>query len=238
MRILIFGGSGMLGHRLWKYLSVRFPDTFAVIHRSREIYKEFKLFEDREHVVDNVDAMDFSSIERVLNKLHPDFVLNCIGITKRREEANDLQAIISLNSLFPHKLAKWGQDNKAKIITFSTDCVFDGKIGNYNEESPTTALDIYGKTKALGEIKTGDALTLRSSFIGPELSHGSELLEWFLAQSGSIRGFRNAVYSGLTTLELCRVVEKIIFDYPWAKGLYNVSSYPITKFDLLMLIKK
>jgi dTDP-4-dehydrorhamnose reductase len=228
----------MLGHRLWMYLSVRFSDTFTVIHQSREIYKEFKLFEDKEHVVDNVDAMDFSSIESVLDKLHPDFVLNCIGITKRREKANDLQASISLNSLFPHKLAQWGSDNNAQIITFSTDCVFDGQTGNYNEDSPTMGVDIYGKTKALGEIKTGDALTLRSSFIGPELSHGSELLEWFLAQSGSVKGFRNAVYSGLTTLELCRVVERILLDYPRAKGLYNVSSDPITKFDLLGLIKR
>ncbi len=238
MRILILGGSGLLGHKLWQCLLVRLPETFVVIRHSREAYKEFKLFEDPVRVFDNIDAMDFSAIQSVLDKIRPDFIFNCVGITKRREAVNDLTACITLNSLFPHKLAKWGQDNNAKVISFSTDCVFDGKTGNYTEESLTSAEDIYGKTKALGEFKVGNALTLRSSFIGPELSHGSELLEWFLAQRGTVKGFRNAVYSGLTTLELSRIVEKIIFDYPGAKGLYNVSSDPITKFDLLMLIKK
>jgi len=238
VRILIFGGSGMLGHQLWQCLSVRLPETFVVIRQSRQAYKEFKLFKNSERVFDNIDAMDFSTIQSVLSKIRPDFVLNCVGITKRREAATDPAVSITLNSLFPHKLAKWGQDNNAKVVSFSTDCVFDGKTGNYTEESLTSAEDIYGKTKALGEVKTGNALTLRSSFIGPELSHGSELLEWFLAQTGTVKGFKNAVYSGLTTLELCRIVEKIIFDYPAAKGLYNVSSDPITKFDLLTLIKK
>ncbi|MCG2711228.1 MAG: SDR family oxidoreductase [Candidatus Omnitrophica bacterium] len=238
MRVLIFGGSGMLGHKLWQYLSVRFPEIFVVIRQSRRAYKAFKLFEDPEHVVDTVDAFDFSVVERVLGKIRPDVILNCIGITKRHEMENDSIASITLNSLFPHKLVKWGHDNNAKVISFSTDCVFDGKAGNYTEKSLPCAEDMYGKTKALGELKVGNVLTLRSSFIGPELSHGSELLEWFLAQTGTVKGFRNAVYSGLTTLELCRVVEKIIFDYPEAKGLYQVSSDPITKFDLLSLIKK
>ncbi|MFH1062527.1 MAG: SDR family oxidoreductase [Candidatus Omnitrophota bacterium] len=238
MRILIFGGSGMLGHTLWEHLSVCFPETFVVIRHSRETYKGFKLFEDSEHVVDNIDGMDFPIVESVLSKVKPDIILNCIGITKRHETKNDPIASITLNSLFPHKLAKWGNNNNAKVISFSTDCVFDGKSGHYTEESLTSAEDIYGKTKALGEVKIGNALTLRSSFIGPELLHGSELLEWFLAQTGTVKGFRKAIYSGLTTLELCRVVEKIISDYPEAKGLYHVSSEPITKFDLLLLIKK
>ncbi|MCG2711581.1 MAG: SDR family oxidoreductase [Candidatus Omnitrophica bacterium] len=238
MRILILGGSGMLGHKLWRHLSARFSDTFVVLRKSRQAYKEFKLFEDSEHVVDNIDAMDFYLIQSVLGKIRPDVVLNCVGITKRHEAANDPIDSITLNALLPHKLVKWGQDNNAKVISFSTDCVFDGKAGNYTEESLPSAEDIYGKTKVLGEVKVGNSLTLRSSFIGPELSHGSELLEWFLAQTGTVKGFKNAVYSGLTTLELCRVVEKIIFDYPEAKGLYQVSSDPITKFDLLSLIKK
>ena len=238
MRILIFGGSGMLGHKLWEHLSVRFPETFVVIRHPRETYKEFKLFEDSEHLVDNIDAMDFPIVQSVLSKVNPDIILNCIGITKRHETKNDPITSISLNSLFPHKLTKWGNNNNAKVISFSTDCVFDGKSGKYTEESLTSAEDIYGKTKALGEVKVGNVLTLRSSFIGSELSNGSELLEWFLAQTGTVKGFRKAIYSGLTTLELCRVVEKIISDYPDAKGLYQVSSDPITKFDLLLLIKK
>jgi len=238
VRILILGGSGMLGHKLWQYLSSRLPETFATIRGKREAYHKINLFVNTKRVIDNIDALNFSIVEEVLVKIHPDIILNCIGITKRREAANDVVVSISLNSLLPHKLAVWSAQNSAKVVNFSTDCVFDGKTGNYTEESLPLAADIYGKTKALGELKTGNTLTLRSSFIGPELFHGSELLEWFLAQSGEVKGFRNAIYSGLTTFELCRVVEKMLVDYPQAHGLYNVSSSPISKLDLLMLIKK
>lgn len=238
MRILILGGSGMLGHRLWLYLPARFPDIYTTLHKDRNKYDKYNLFNNKKKVIDNIDAVDFSVVERVLDKIRPDVILNCIGITKRRDEINNMALCINLNSLFPHNLANWGEINKAKIITFSTDCIFDGKTGNYIEENLPSASDIYGKTKALGELRGTNTLTLRSSFIGPELFQGSELLEWFLAQTGPVKGFKNAIYSGLTTFELCRVVEKILVSYPQASGLYNVSSDPITKFDLLMLIKK
>ena len=238
MRILILGASGMLGHKLWQYLSIRFPKTYATIRGCRDDYKKFNLFKNADQVIEKIDALNFPDIEKVLCKIKPEVILNCIGVTKRREDANNLAISITLNALLPHQLASWGEKNNAKIVHFSTDCVFDGKTGNYTEDSPTSAADIYGKTKALGEVKTGNTLTLRSSFIGPELSPGSELLEWFLAQSGEVKGFGNAIYSGLTTFELCRVVEKLLVDYPNARGLYNVSSVPITKFELLMLIRQ
>ncbi len=238
MRILILGASGMLGHQLWQYLSVRFPKTYATIRGCRDDYKSFSLFKNANHVIEKIDALNFPDIEKVFDEIKPEVILNCIGVTKRRENANNSDISITLNALLPHQLAAWGEKNNAKIVNFSTDCVFDGKAGNYTENSPTSAADIYGKTKALGEVKTGNTLTLRSSFIGPELSHGSELLEWFLAQHGEVKGFRNAIYSGLTTYELCRVVENLLVNYPNARGLYNVSSDPISKFELLMLIRK
>ena len=116
--------------------------------------------------------------------------------------------------------------------------MFDGKLGNYLDNSLPSANDLYGRTKALGEISSQNALTLRSSFIGPELQNGTELLEWFRSQTGTVKGFKGAIYSGFTTLELSRIVEKMLVDYPNAAGLYNVSSDPISKYDLLTLIKE
>lgn len=239
MRILILGASGMLGHKLWQSLSIRFPEAYATIRGCRNDYKKFALFKNADQVIEKIDALNFPDLEKVFGKIKPEVILNCVGLTKRRENANNLAISIALNALLPHQLAAWGEKKNVKIVNFSTDCVFDGETGNYTEESSPSATDVYGKTKGLGEVKMGNTLTLRSSFIGPELSHGSELLEWFLAQSGSkVKGFRNAIYSGLTTFELCRVVEKLLVDYPNARGLYNVSSAPISKLELLMLIRE
>jgi dTDP-4-dehydrorhamnose reductase len=236
VRILILGGTGMLGHQLWKYFSGRFPDTYTTIRQSSNSFVTDELFNSR-RVINSVDVTDFLELTGAMKCVRPDFILNCIGVTKRREEANEAIHAITLNALLPHKLVEWGKNNSAKIINFSTDCVFDGEHGNYTEKSPTNATDLYGKTKALGEIKDNNALTLRSSFIGTELGEGTELLEWFLSQTGIVKGFKNAIYSGLTTLELSRIIENIVVRHPGANGIYNISSDPISKFDLLMLIR-
>jgi len=237
MRVLILGGTGMLGHMLWKYLFKRLPDTYATIRKSRNTCEGDGLFSSS-RVIDSIDVSDFAELTGVLKCVKPDFILNCIGITKRKEDSSEAVHAIVLNALLPHKLVVWGENNSAKIINFSTDCVFDGRHGGYTEESPTNATDLYGKTKALGEIQGNNALTLRSSFIGTELGAGTELLEWFLSRTGTtVYGFKNAIYTGLTTLELSRIIETILIKYPDANGIYNISSDPITKFDLLMLIK-
>lgn len=237
MRILILGGTGMLGHTLWKYFSQRFPDTYTTIRR-RPNNCEIGVLFNSSRVIDSVDATDFFELTGVMKCVKPDFIFNCIGVTKRRGAACETIHVITLNALFPHKLVKWGEDNSAKVINFSTDCVFDGAHGNYTEESHANAADLYGKTKALGEIQGKNALTLRSSFIGAELGAGTELLEWFLSQTGTVQGFKNAIYSGFTTLELSRIIENIVVHHPDANGIYNISSDAISKFDLLMLIKK
>ena len=226
----------MLGHKLWQHFSARFPDTYTTIRQNRVLYEKSGLFKS-DKVIDSVDVNEFSELTGVMKRIRPDFILNCIGVTKRRKEADTAIPAITLNALFPHKLVKWGMDNSAKVVNFSTDCVFDGEQGNYTEESPTNAKDLYGKTKAFGEIQGKNALTLRSSFIGSELQAATELLEWFLSQTGTVKGFKNAIYSGLTTIELSRIIEKILVYYPAATGLYNISSDPISKFDLLMLIR-
>ena len=144
-----------------------------------------------------------------------------------------------VNSLFPHKLANWAKINDKRVIHFSTDCVFDGKIGNYNEKSLTTAEDLYGRTKALGEINYSHTLTIRSSFIGQELFDKTELLDWFLSQDGKqIKGFKNTLYSGVSTIFMSRLVANIILNFPDLSGLYQLSpEKPISKYDLLSIAK-
>ncbi|MCX5831450.1 MAG: SDR family oxidoreductase [Deltaproteobacteria bacterium] len=235
MRLVILGGTGMLGHTLWECLSRRFPDTYTTIRKGIRDYGDDRLF-GSDRVIEHIDVMDFRLLEGALRVIKPDVILNCIGITKRREDPKNPITSIVLNAMLPHKLAKLAVDLKAKLIHFSTDCVFDGRTGHYSDDAPTNATDLYGRTKALGEFTGNNVLTLRSSFIGKELREGTELLEWFLSQKKAIRGFKNAIYTGLTTLEICRVIEKLLLHYPDASGLYNVSSEPINKFDLLKLI--
>jgi len=235
MRLVILGGTGMLGHTLWERLSLRFPHTYTTIRKGIRDYGDDRLY-GSDRVIDHIDVVDFRMLEGALRGVRPDVILNCIGITKRREEPQNPIPSIILNAMLPHKLAKMAADVNAKLIHFSTDCVFDGRTGRYSDDAPTNATDLYGRTKALGEVTGNSVLTLRSSFIGKELREGTELLEWFLSQKNAVRGFKNAIYTGLTTLELCRVIEKLLLDYPDASGLYNVSSEPINKFDLLRLI--
>ena len=234
-RILILGGSGMLGHVLWGRLSQRFADIYATLHKGVRDYGDIG-FCRIDRIIDHVDVMDLEILKGVIKVIKPDFILNCIGITKRREEQGHPIPSIILNALLPHELAKVAADVNAKLIHFSTDCVFDGRDGNYSDDATTNATDLYGRTKALGEVKGNNVLTLRSSFIGKELQDGTELLEWFLSQRKIAHGFKNAIYTGLTTIEFCRVIEELLLNYPDAFGLYNVSSEPINKFELLNLI--
>lgn len=236
MRTLILGGTGMLGHSLWLKLFPNNKDTFVTVRKNIKEYERFRIFQS-ENVFDCVDMNDFSNLQSVLKKVRPEFILNCIGVTKRKKEIDNSVEAITLNSLLPHKLAEWARNNSAKVINFSTDCVFDGGEGNYTEQSRPNAVDLYGKTKALGEIQGSNSLTIRSSFIGTELENGTELFEWLLSQKGVIKGFKKAIYSGLTTIELGRIVENIMKSHPHISGLYNVSSDPISKYDLLMLVK-
>ena len=120
----------------------------------------------------------------------------------------------------------------------STDCVFSGRAGNYLETDIADADDLYGRTKYLGEVYDDHCITVRTSAIGAELSRKVGLLAWFLAQEGPVKGFNKAIYSGFTTIELSRIIEKLLVEFPAVHGLYHVSSAPISKYDLLALVKK
>jgi dTDP-4-dehydrorhamnose reductase len=238
MKLLILGVSGLIGHKLLQELSVD-HEVFGTLHKTKEHYNNLALFAEST-IIDGIDVLNFEKLTCVLQATDPDVVLNCVGITKRKISDNNTLEVIETNAVFPHKLAKWAKKNNKRVIHFSTDCVFNGKEGNYTEESLTTAEDLYGRTKALGEIRYDNTLTIRSSFIGQELFDRIELLDWVLAQDGKqIKGFKNALYSGVSTNFMAKTVNDIITNYPKLNSIYQLApEVPISKYDLISLAKK
>lgn len=237
MKIVVLGISGLIGSHIFKEFSKNF-NTIGTLRKSIGNYKGVSLFKN-DNVIDNVDVLNFENLSNILIKAKPYYIINCVGITKRKIN-NNISKAIEVNSVFPHKLADWAIKNNSRLIHFSTDCVYNGFEGNYNEKSPTNALDIYGKTKALGEIDYKNCLTIRSSFIGTELFDKTELLEWVLSNNRKkIKGFKKTMYSGVSTLFLTKFIMRIVSERIQINGLYNLApKIPISKYDLICLIKK
>ncbi len=236
MRILILGGDGMLGHQLFKQFKNN-HDVRVTLRQDLAVYKKFMLF-STENTYPGIDVIKIDKLAKVLTDFHPDAVVNAIGIVKQLPEASESIPSIEINALFPHRLALLCKDISARMIHLSTDCVFSGKKGNYKESDTSDPDDLYGRTKFLGEVTGKNCLTLRTSMIGLELSRKKNLLEWFLAQNKSVHGYNKFIFSGFTTIELSRIIENMILNFPEANGIYHVSSGPISKFDLLYLIKE
>ncbi|MFN2499494.1 MAG: dTDP-4-dehydrorhamnose reductase family protein [Pyrinomonadaceae bacterium] len=237
LRLLILGGSGMLGHKLWQVLSQRF-DAFVTFRNLADAYTRYGIF-DAERSLGGIAADDPDALSKAISRINPDAILNCIGVVKQDAAASDPLTSISVNALFPHQLAKLSRASRARLIHISTDCVFSGRQGNYSEEAIADAEDLYGRTKYLGELSGEGCLTLRTSMIGRELKGTHGLVEWFLSQQGNkIRGFRRAVFSGFTTNALATIIGDIVERHPNLEGVYNLAANPISKFDLLTLIKQ
>ena len=236
MRILILGGDGMLGHQLLASLSPR-HDVRVTLRQPLERYAAFGLF-GPQNAYGGVELRTTDALLPVLAAFRPEAVINAVGIVKQRPAADEVVPSLEINALLPHRLALACRDAGARLVHMSTDCVFSGRKGNYVETDPDDADDLYGRTKYLGEVHAPNCITLRTSIIGRELARKASLLEWFLAQRGSIRGFRKAIFSGFTTLEMARIIEMLLTRFPRASGLYHVSSEPITKYDLLGLIRQ
>ncbi|MDD4907498.1 MAG: SDR family oxidoreductase [Candidatus Omnitrophica bacterium] len=235
MRILILGGSGMLGHAAWQSFRNDF-DTYVTLRGAFAENARFKLF-DRKKTICGARAEDFPAFEKSINTVKPDVILNCIGIVKQTKEASDPTKSIEVNSLFPHKLAVLCRRNDCRLIHLSTDCVFSGKKGRYTENDNPDPVDLYSRTKLLGEVTDANALTIRTSMIGRELNTRHGLLEWFLSQKGkTVKGYTKVIFSGFTTTVLCTILKEIIFNHADLKGLYHISSEPISKYKLLSLI--
>ncbi len=226
-RVLIIGSKGMAGHVIYEYL--KSIDTYVVadVSRNDDFFKS----------VYKIDISGALEIERVLFDFKPHVVINCIGILNANAEENPDNAIL-INSYLPHFIAKVGAILKFKLIHISTDCVFSGARGNYQESDITDGTGFYAKTKALGEVLYNENLTLRTSIIGPELkNNGIGLFNWFMHQSGTITGYSKAIWTGITTIELARQVHVAISNNYF--GLYHVvNNQKITKYDLLTLFKE
>lgn len=241
MRILVLGCEGMLGHKMFQTLAAQYPNTKGTILGSfaDPFYLSIPLF-DSNRIVEHVNVMAVPQLKEIFEREKPDWLINCIGIVKQRDEGKMAIPSITINSLLPHLLADWAGTWGGRLIHFSTDCVFSGKKGNYTEEDPSDAEDLYGKSKYLGEVNNRDnALTLRTSIIGRELAHFKSLLEWFLAQKGKrISGFKKVIYSGVTTNYMAQLVGRLIVEHPELSGLYQVTAPAITKYDLLLRLRK
>lgn len=225
----------MLGHKLWQTLHP-LMDTYVTLRKKAATYDRLGLFDDR-RVVECVDVRFDADVDRALDVARPDVVLNAVGIIKQLKSAHDPLPSIEINSLLPHRLARACAARGARLVHVSTDCVFSGRRGRYTELDEPDPVDLYGRSKFLGEVAGSHALTVRTSMIGRELASAAGLVEWFLSHRGrQVPGFTRAIYTGFTTLELARVLADLARNYPELHGTWHVSSDPISKFDLLRLL--
>lgn len=232
MRLLVLGGEGMLGHQLCRQLGSRY-EMWATYRADPQPWLEYgRVAAGR--AIGGVDAADFDSVEKALDKAKPAVVINAVGIVKQRDEAKLAVPSVLVNALFPHKLAESCARRGTRLIHMSTDCVFSGRQGGYTEDDVPDPLDLYGRSKLLGEVDREGCLTLRTSIIGWEVMARSSLLEWFAAQRGTrVRGFTRAVFSGLSTIDMADVIALLVEDTQGLSGLYQVAADPIDKCGLL-----
>jgi dTDP-4-dehydrorhamnose reductase len=237
-KILIIGASGMIGSALVKFLSK--SDEFSIFGSIRYLCTSKNFFNKFNNIkiFNNINLENTNSLLSVINLISPDIVINCAGVVKQSKEIRNRYNTIFLNSLFPHYLFQLSSKHNFRLIHISTDCVFSGNKGNYSETDFTDANDFYGRTKLLGEIKSGNSINIRASLIGHEIKKKQGIVEWFLSQDGNVEGYKKAIFSGLTSVEFARIICENIISNHNLKGLYHISSNPISKHDLLLLIKK
>jgi len=235
MRVLVLGVSGMLGHTMFRLLSQSTNLDVYGTARSGSIRRFFDS-KDVEKIVVGIDVESQDSLVRVFSEIRPQIVINCIGLVKQLAEAGDPLFALPINAMLPHRLAKLCGLVGARFIHVSTDCVFNGRKGGYRETDVSDAEDLYGKSKYLGEVAYPHSITLRTSIIGHELLSANGLIGWFLAQEGQVKGYTRAIFSGLPTVELARVVKDFVLPNKTLSGLYHVASEPIAKYELLKIV--
>lgn len=235
MKVLVIGATGMLGYSLFKNLSgEKNLDVYGTVRSIKGKEAFFKGCEQQ--LFKGIDVVDLTTVESVFRELKPAVVINCIGLIKQHSISKQHTDAITINSLLPHQLAQLCDHHSCKLIHFSTDCIFDGKRGAYTEDDTPDARDLYGRSKCLGEVEYSPHLTLRTSIIGHELDSSVSLVDWFLSQKGSTKGFSKAIFSGLPTCTISRLLIDKILPNECLFGLYQLSVEPIDKFTLLKLI--
>jgi len=226
-KILVIGIRGMAGHVIYNYLKRNNQfDVYGIARNIQSTEREFSL-----------DVSNTSELSNIVNIGKYDYIINCIGILNKDAEDNPAKAIW-FNSYFPHFLEEITKKTETKIIHISTDCVFNGKKGNYKESDFKDGIGYYAQSKALGEIENEKDLTIRTSIIGPEINkNGIGLFHWFMNQSGTINGYTSAIWSGVTTVELAKAIQHII-DHPVVGLIHLTNGEPINKYDLLLIFKE
>ena len=228
MKIIILGSTGILARTLQLYLSKKNVDLLT-ISRERKNNKNYYL----------KNFLNFKKLEKLIFKIKPTHIINCIGITKFNNSYNNKKLTVYLNSKMPIYLANYCKLNKIFLLHISTDCVFSGKKGNYLDNSVKDTKDLYGLSKKKGEVKNEFASTIRTSFIGPELNTKKSLLSWFLSEKKIVKGYTKAFFSGLTSLELCKIIYNYFIKNNLLKNkIINVGSRRISKYVLLTKIRK
>jgi dTDP-4-dehydrorhamnose reductase len=235
MKVLVVGASGMLGHAVLREFAGS-PGCQAWGTLRSEKARALLPAALRDRALVGIDAQDDGALTRVFDQLRPDVVVNCVGVVKQLSAAGDPLEAIPLNSLLPHRLARQCARVGGRLVHVSTDCVFTGSRGNYREDDTPDAADLYGRSKLLGEVDEPHAITLRTSIIGHELAGAHGLVGWFLSQKGPIKGFTRAIFSGLPTVTLARLIRDHVLPLPGLHGLYQVSAAAISKYDLLQLV--
>ena len=237
MKVLILGAGGMLGNAVIRMMcDKQHLEVFGTI-RSNNVPKIFST-EITKKIITGFDVTYRDSLVKLFADIKPDVVINCIGLVKQLAVVDDPLIALPINAILPHQLANLCGLAGARLVHISTDCVFSGTKGNYKETDTSDATDLYGKSKYIGELNDTHAITLRVSIIGHELQSAHGLIDWFLAQQGSCRGFTRAVFSGLPTTVLAAIIRDIVLPKPELSGVYHVAAKPISKYDLLSLVAK
>jgi dTDP-4-dehydrorhamnose reductase len=232
MRVLVLGAGGMLGNAMFRVLNRRAGWRVSGTLRSEADRRFFPTALSR-RLLAGVDVRHPDGLVRVFAETRPEVVVNCVGMIKQRAGAEDPLQAIALNAMLPHRLARWCALVGARLVHISTDCVFSGKKGGYRETDFPDAEDLYGRSKLLGEVAEAHTLTLRTSLIGHALKGRHGLVDWFLAQENRCSGYTRAVFSGLPTVELARVIRDVVLPRDGLSGVYHVAAAPISKYDLL-----
>ncbi|ARF67489.1 NAD(P)-dependent oxidoreductase [Paenibacillus larvae subsp. pulvifaciens] len=227
MKVLIMGGDGMAGHLMVRYFREKTPHS--VFYTSRNQKDPGSLY---------TDARDLVLVRHVVEAVHPDILVNCIGILNDSAERDPAQAY-HVNGRLPHLLKQVVNQVGGKLVQISTDCVFSGKQGGHEEWERPDGFTVYSRSKAMGEVKDAPHLTIRTSIVGPEIrQNGIGLLNWFLNQSGEVKGYTEAYWNGVTTLELAKFVHHVMEDTSLNGIVHLTAPEQVSKYELLQLFRK
>ena len=237
MKLLILGSNGLLGNTLTKYFFEKNNyETFGFLRDTSKLKFFKRKYINRLIIIQ--DILNINDLRSKIKVLRPNVIINCIGQTNKitGQNLNNLENYININSLFPFRLKVICDEIQSRLIHLSSDCVFSGEKGFYSERDNPDPIDVYGKSKLLGELDSENIITIRKSVIGHELDSKKGLLEWFLNQEGNVEGYKEAIFSGITALELARIIDMYILPNKNIKGIIHLSGEPISKYDLLKII--